>query len=537
MRLTRQFTIFFVLCMAMAVTAGSLGAAGNMAADWKIVDEGDKEGPSAWSSDGDQIVQTGNIYGGFDADIAKPGTYAVAGDAGWTDYTVQLDLRSRDNDGIGVIFRFRDNDNYYRFSMDRQRSYRRLTKKVAGHMVVLAEDPFVYVQDKWYRFKAEINRDHYQIYLDDKLVFDVRDDSLSQGKIGLYCWGNAGSEFAGIAVTSGETTLFSPAGKTTMAAKTETAPATATTPVAPTGTLGGSQSTGAAADTYRPLIAVVKPTDGQVYETDQASVDVSGISHDDSAVAQVVWKNMDGTSGIAQGTERWVISGLPLNVGQNVLTFTAIDTSGNREDQQLVITRISSGAQNPPAPAPQTQTETAPPAPQQPATVAASPMMPTGRYIIGAGDVLDVSVWKDPALSKVATVLPDGTISLPLVGEVRAKGKTVSALQNELVAKIAPYVPNPVVTVTVSQANSMIIYVLGKVNSPGRFPLVGNVNVLQALAMAGGLNPFAKSNRIKIFRQVGSETQIFEFKYDQASKGESLEQNIELVKGDVIVVP
>jgi polysaccharide biosynthesis/export protein len=530
MKLVRLLLAFIALCMLIAMSAVGLWAQENMAAVWMIVDEGDKEGPSVWTYDRGQVIQTGNIYGGFDADIAKPGTFAVAGDTSWSDYTISLDLRSRDNDGIGVIFRFRDGDNYYRFSMDRQRSYRRLVKKVAGQVVVLAEDAFVYVQDKWYRFKAEVKQDHFKIYLDGQLVFDVRDDALSQGKLGLYCWGNAGSEFAGITVNSRGSTVFPVAGQQMMAvgAGTKKAPATATTPVAPTGTFGGNKA--GVDDTYRPLIAMVLPTDGPVYETSKAMLDISGIAHDDSAIAQVVWQSTTGASGVAEGTERWTINGVPLNVGENRLTFTAIDTAGNREEKQLMVTRVASEDGSPSAPAP---TATI----QQPATVTASPMMPTGNYIIGAGDVLDISVWKDAALSKVATVLPDGSISLPLAGQIQAKGKTIAMLQKELVAKIAPYVPNPIITVTVSQANSMIIYVLGKVNSPGRFPLVGNVNVLQALAMAGGLNTFAKSNRIKIFRQIGSETQIFEFKYDQAARGESLEQNIELVKGDVIVVP
>jgi len=150
---------------------------------------------------------------------------------------------------------------------------------------------------------------------------------------------------------------------------------------------------------------------------------------------------------------------------------------------------------------------------------------------------LDISVWKDEALTKVVTVLPDGKIVFPLIGEIVAQGKTVVQLTDELKSKISPFVPDPEITVVVQQTNSMLIYVIGKINNPGRFALNVEVDVLQALAMAGGFNPFAKRNKVKIFRRSGDQTQILEFKYDEVSKGKKLEQNIKLGKGDVIVVP
>ena len=162
---------------------------------------------------------------------------------------------------------------------------------------------------------------------------------------------------------------------------------------------------------------------------------------------------------------------------------------------------------------------------------------PSADYIIGAGDVLDISVWKDEALTKLVTVLPDGKISFPLIGEVAAAGKTVAVLHKELEIKLNRFVPDVSLSMMVSQVNSMLIYVIGRVNSPGRFVLNTQVNVLQALAMAGGLNPFAKRGKIKIFREEGPETQTFSFDYDEVAKGEALEQNIRLQRGDVIVVP
>jgi polysaccharide export outer membrane protein len=164
-------------------------------------------------------------------------------------------------------------------------------------------------------------------------------------------------------------------------------------------------------------------------------------------------------------------------------------------------------------------------------------VLPSADYIIGPGDVLDISVWKDEALTKLVTVLPDGRISFPLIGEVTAAGKTLAQLSKELKAKLSRYVPDLDLSVIVQQVNSMMVYVIGRVNNPGRFVMNSNVNVLQALAMAGGLNPFAKRGKIKVFRSVGIQTKIFDFDYDDVSKGEMLEQNIVLERGDVIVVP
>lgn len=158
-------------------------------------------------------------------------------------------------------------------------------------------------------------------------------------------------------------------------------------------------------------------------------------------------------------------------------------------------------------------------------------------YIIGPGDVLDISVWKDEALTRTPTVLPDGFISFPLVGNVLAEGKTVKQLKTEMEEKLVRYVPDIVLSLEVRQANSMIIYVIGRVNKAGRIDLNANINVLQALSTAGGLNVFAKRNKIKIFREENGKTLIFPFEYDKVVKGENLEQNIRLKKGDVVVVP
>jgi polysaccharide export outer membrane protein len=110
-------------------------------------------------------------------------------------------------------------------------------------------------------------------------------------------------------------------------------------------------------------------------------------------------------------------------------------------------------------------------------------------------------------------------------------------LKKEIEEKISPYVPDVTLSVEVKQVNSMLLYVIGRVNNPGRFSLNVNVNVLQALSIAGGLNPFAKRNSIKIFRDEGDKTRIFYFEYDRVVDGKHLEENIMLQRGDVVVVP
>ena len=158
-------------------------------------------------------------------------------------------------------------------------------------------------------------------------------------------------------------------------------------------------------------------------------------------------------------------------------------------------------------------------------------------YQIGSGDILDISVWKDPALTKQVIVLPDGKIHFPLVGEMTAQGKTVSQLKSALEERLIKYMPDPVLSISVAQIGSMLIYVIGKVNKPGHFMLNGRVTVLQALAMAGGLNPFAKEKKIRIYREQGGKTLQFPFNFEEVADGENLKQNIVLKRGDVIVVP
>jgi polysaccharide export outer membrane protein len=158
-------------------------------------------------------------------------------------------------------------------------------------------------------------------------------------------------------------------------------------------------------------------------------------------------------------------------------------------------------------------------------------------YVIGPGDVLDISVWKEAALTKLVTVTPDGKISFPLIGAVTAGGRTLADLTKELEEKLSRFVPDLNLSVVVNQVNSLTVYVIGRVNNPGQFVLNANIDVLQALAMAGGLTPFAEQGNIKIFRERKDGKKVFKFDYDDVSSGKKLEQNIKLKRGDVIVVP
>jgi len=159
------------------------------------------------------------------------------------------------------------------------------------------------------------------------------------------------------------------------------------------------------------------------------------------------------------------------------------------------------------------------------------------EYVIGQGDVLVISLWKDDALTKEVTVLPDGTITFPLVGEIQASGKKISTLKKDIESKIKRYVPDPVLTIMVKVPSSMSFYVIGRVNKPGQYPLVGSLNVIQGLAIAGGPTPFASTSGIKILRAMGDSTMVMMFDYDDVAKGKHLEQNITIKRGDVIIVP
>ncbi|MEW5802584.1 MAG: polysaccharide biosynthesis/export family protein [bacterium] len=158
-------------------------------------------------------------------------------------------------------------------------------------------------------------------------------------------------------------------------------------------------------------------------------------------------------------------------------------------------------------------------------------------YTIGIEDILEISVWREPNLTKQVAVRPDGKISFPFVGELQAAGVTVKELEGKITEGISKYIPEAVVTVMLMQVKSMNVYVLGAVARPGVYTMGRTITVLQALSLAGGLTPFARETRIFILRNSGGENTKLAFNYRDIKKGKYLEQNITLQSGDVIIVP
>ena len=158
-------------------------------------------------------------------------------------------------------------------------------------------------------------------------------------------------------------------------------------------------------------------------------------------------------------------------------------------------------------------------------------------YRLGAEDVMLISVWKDEQLTREVVVRPDGMFSFPLVGDSQAQDRTVEEIRADLVKRLTKYIPNPNVSVSVTKVLSYKIYVVGRVNKPGEYLIGHYTDVLQALSLAGGLTPFAAENDIKVIRRVKGEKEVFPFRYGDMRKGNDLDQNILLQRGDVVMVP
>lgn len=158
-------------------------------------------------------------------------------------------------------------------------------------------------------------------------------------------------------------------------------------------------------------------------------------------------------------------------------------------------------------------------------------------YIINAGDVISVIVWKEEDLQRQVLVRPDGAFSFPLAGEIQATGKSVADVQQELTERLTRYIPDPVVTVATEQILGNRIYVIGQVTRPGEFVATSRIDVVQALSLAGGFTPFAQKNDILILRRRNGILEDLPFRYNEIEKGKNLAQNIILQPGDAIVVP
>ncbi|MBI2216250.1 MAG: polysaccharide biosynthesis/export family protein [Candidatus Rokubacteria bacterium] len=176
-------------------------------------------------------------------------------------------------------------------------------------------------------------------------------------------------------------------------------------------------------------------------------------------------------------------------------------------------------------------------APTGPATAprGLAPAVPTD-YVIGPDDVLFVTVWKNDTLSKQVPVRPDGKISLPLLHDIQAAGLTAMQLQDKIAVALGEFMPNPEVSVMITDVRSYRVSVLGEVNRPGVLQLKAETSILEALAMAGGFRDFASPSKIMVFRKDSyGNTHKLRFNYNKALRGD--EDNLALKTGDVIVVP
>jgi len=158
-------------------------------------------------------------------------------------------------------------------------------------------------------------------------------------------------------------------------------------------------------------------------------------------------------------------------------------------------------------------------------------------YVIGPEDVLDVNVWKEPDMTRVVPVRPDGKITLPLINDVQAAGSTPQQLASAVTEKLHKFLTEPQVTVIVTQINSQRVFVVGEVLRAGAFPLVPGTTVLQALASAGGFTTFANVKKIHVMRTVNGKHIEIPFNYREVLKGDNPDQNIKLEPGDTVVVP
>lgn len=170
------------------------------------------------------------------------------------------------------------------------------------------------------------------------------------------------------------------------------------------------------------------------------------------------------------------------------------------------------------------------------AAYAEAPVVPVG-YKLQPGDVLQVVVWKETDLQSEVLIRPDGGISFALAGDLQAAGLTTAELTAALETRVRKLIPDAVVTVSVKAPNGNRVFVIGKVNKPGDFPLLRPTDVMQALSLAGGTTPFADTNKIRILRRGGAHQTSYRFRYSDVANGRHLDQNILLQSGDTVIVP
>ena len=162
--------------------------------------------------------------------------------------------------------------------------------------------------------------------------------------------------------------------------------------------------------------------------------------------------------------------------------------------------------------------------------------LPAG-FVFGPGDVISVVFWREKELSSEVSVQPDGNITLPLINEIPAAGRTPEEVRLSITEAADKFVTDPTVSVVVRQINSRRVYITGEVGKPGPYALTGPTTVLQMLAIAGGVNEYAKENDIVVVRTEDGFVRRYPFRFRDVLRGRNLRQNIELKPGDTIVVP
>ena len=164
--------------------------------------------------------------------------------------------------------------------------------------------------------------------------------------------------------------------------------------------------------------------------------------------------------------------------------------------------------------------------------------VPPEGFVIGVEDILNINVWKEPEISRTVPVRPDGMISLPLIGEIKAKGLTPTQLQDQITASLKKLMADPQVTVIVSEVRSLTFNVVGQVLRPGYYPLTRRMTVLDAIALSGGFQPFARQKKVYVLRTQADGKQVkLPFNYKDVIKGRHADENIELQPRDTVVVP
>ena len=171
-----------------------------------------------------------------------------------------------------------------------------------------------------------------------------------------------------------------------------------------------------------------------------------------------------------------------------------------------------------------------------PAGLASAAGAASDSYVIGASDVLTITVWKEPTLSGSLLVRPDGMVSVPLLGDVQASGLTPLQLAYQIAVKLKKFIQDPNVSVVLTQINSKKVYLLGEVGKKGPMEMTPGMTLLEAIASAGGLTDYANTKKIYILRDDAGKHEKIPVHYKEALKGNS-ELNLVLKSGDTIVVP